>query len=314
VDSEHRHHHAGRSAPHTHGPSRAADRRYLTGALALIVGFMIVEVIAGGLASSLALLADAGHMFADAGAIAGSVWALELAARPAVGHWTFGLNRAEILSAAANGVTLLVVAVLIGVEGVRRLIHPLAVHGLAVLVVAAVGVVVNLAAVTLLARADRTSLNVLGAFQHLVTDLYGFVATIAAGAVVVATGFDRADPIASLLVATVTARAGVGLLQASARILLEGAPKDFDLDGVRAHLLEPDHVLDVHDLHVWTVTSDLPAVSAHVVIDDSCFLDGHAPRVLDELQGCLAGHFDVEHSTFQLEPASHADHERGAHT
>jgi cobalt-zinc-cadmium efflux system protein len=179
--------------------------------------------------------------------------------------------------------------------------------------VAGVGVMVNVAAAGLLARANRTSLNIEGAFQHIVTDLYGFIATAIAGGVIVGTGYRRADPIASLVVVVLMLRAAGGLLKASVSVLLEGAPDEVDLGEVRAHLLAPEHVRDVHDLHVWAVASDLPAIAAHVVVDDSCFLDGHAPQVLDQLQNCLAGHFDVEHSTFQLEPASHADHEPGTH-
>jgi cobalt-zinc-cadmium efflux system protein len=196
---------------------------------------------------------------------------------------------------------------------VRRLIHPQSVHGLAVLITASVGVGINVAAAWGLSRANRSSLNVEGAFQHILTDLYGFLATVLAGVIIVTAGFNRADPIASLVVVVLMLRASWGLLKASMRVLLEAAPEAVDLASIRAHLLEPPHVRDVHDLHVWTVTSDLPAISAHVVIDDSCFLDGHAPQVLDELQHCLAGHFDVEHSTFQLEPSSHAEHEPGTH-
>ncbi len=290
-----------------------ADRRYLATALALIVGFMIVEVTVAVVSGSLALLADAGHMLADAGAIGAALWAWHLADRPASGPWTFGFKRAEILSAAGNGITLLVVAAVVAFVSVRRLINPPTVHGLPVLIVAAVGIVVNLVAAWVLARANRSSLNVEGAFQHILTDLYGFVATLIAGVLIVTAGFERADAIASLVVVALMLRASWMLLKASLRVLLEAAPEAVDLADVRAHLLEPAHVLDVHDLHVWTVTSDLPAISAHIVIDDSCFLDGHAPQVLDELQGCLSGHFDVEHSTFQLEPASHYDHEPGNH-
>ena len=300
-DHDHIHSHAG------------AHRSQLVLALVLIGGFMIAEVIAGVAAGSLALIADAGHMLADVGAIAAALWALHLAERPAEGSWTFGFKRAEILSAAGNGVLLLVVAAVVAVIAIHRLIEPSAVHGLTMVVVASVGVVVNLAAAWVLARGHRHSLNIEGAYQHIVTDLYGFIATLVAGLIILAAGFPRADPIASLVVVALMLRASWGLLKASLRILLEAAPEAVDLADVRAHLLEPPHVRDVHDLHVWTVTSDLPAISAHVVVDDSCFLDGHAPQVLDELQRCLAGHFDVEHSTFQLEPASHADHEPGTH-
>jgi len=164
-----------------------------------------------------------------------------------------------------------------------------------------------------LAKANRSSLNVEGSFQHIVTDLYGFIATFIAGIILLATGFERADAIASLVVVALMLRASAGLLKASGRILLEAAPEGVDLDEVRAHILETDRVIHVHDLHAWTVTSDLPALSAHIVVDDSCFSDGHAPQILDQIQACVAGHFDVEHCTFQLEPAGHLAHEEGTH-
>jgi len=298
---------------HDHGIAVNADRRYLLTALALLAGFMALEVVVAFVSGSLALLSDAGHMLSDVGAIAGSLWAMSLAARPAAGAWTFGWKRAEILSAAGNGITLLVVAGIVAVEAVRRLIHPPAVAGLPVLVVALVGVAVNIAAAAVLARANRSSLNVAGSYQHILTDLYGFIGTVVAGIVILATGFTRADSIASLIVVGLMVHAAMGLLRDSGRVLLEGAPEGTDLGSVRDHLLGTDHVQDVHDLHVWTVTSNLPTLSAHVVVRDDCFTDGHAPRVLDQLQDCLLGHFDVEHSTFQLEPAGHAAHEDGTH-
>jgi len=298
---------------HGHGVSAGADRRYLSIALVLIVAFMVVEVVVALASGSLALLSDAGHMLTDAGAIGASLWAIRLAARPASGAWTFGWKRAEILSAAVNGVTLLVVGALVAFEAIRRLIQPPPVAGGPVLVVALLGVVVNLVAAWFLAKANRSSLNVEGAFQHILTDLYGFIATFIAGVVIVLTGFTRADAIASLFVVALMFRAAWGLLRDSGRVLLEAAPVGTDLDAIRGHLGANEHVIDVHDLHVWTVTSDLPALSAHVVIDDGCFLDGHAPELLDEMQACLVGHFDVEHSTFQFEPASHAEHEHEPH-
>ena len=182
-----------------------------------------------------------------------------------------------------------------------------------VLVMALVGVAVNVLATLVLARADRSSLNLRAAFAHVVTDLYAFIGTAVAGLIILLTGFDRADSIASLIVVVLMVHASWELLRDSGRVLFEAAPKDVDLDDVRRHLMAPDHVRDVHDLHVWTVTSSLPAVSAHIVIDPSCFVDGHAPRVLDDLQACLRGHFDVEHSTFQLEPAGHEAHEPATH-
>jgi cobalt-zinc-cadmium efflux system protein len=187
------------------------------------------------------------------------------------------------------------------------------VAGGAVVIVALVGVAVNILAARVLARANRSSVNVEGAYQHILTDLYGFVGTIVAGVVILTTGFDRADSIASLVVVGLMLRAAWGLLRDSGRILLQAAPDDVDLDEIRRHMLDTDHVLDVHDLHAWTVTSGQPTLSAHVVVTDECFTSGYAPRMLDQLQECLTGHFDVEHSTFQLEPASHTSHEEGAH-
>ncbi len=289
------------------------DERLLVGALSLIVVFMALEVAVALVSHSLALLSDAGHMVTDAGALLAAIGAARLAARPARGVWTYGLKRAEILAAAGNGVALLVIAALVCFEAVLRLMHPPAVQGTAVLAVALAGVAVNLGATFLLARASRTSLNVEGAFQHIVTDLLAFVATAIAGVVLMTTGFRRADSIASLVVVVLMVRASYRLLGESGRVLLEAAPANVGLADVRAHMLAVPHVSEVHDLHIWTLTSDLPAVSAHVVVDDCCFVENHAPRVLDDLQACLVGHFDVEHSTFQLEASGHAEHETGGH-
>jgi cobalt-zinc-cadmium efflux system protein len=314
ADGEAGHGQAGHGrAGHSHGVSANANVRYLAVALGLIVAFMIVEVVVALVSGSLVLLADAGHMLTDVGAIAVSLWAIRLAARPATAVWTFGLKRAEILSAAGNGITLLVVAALITLEAVRRLIHPPGVAGGAVLTVALVGVVVNVAATWVLAKANRSSLNVEGAFQHILTDLYAFIGTAIAGVIILVTGYTRADAIASLLVAALMLRAAWGLLRDSGRVLLEAAPAHVSLTEVRDHMLELPEVSAVHDLHAWTVTSDQPALSAHVVIAETCFSNGNAPQVLDRLQQCLTGHFDVEHSTFQLEPAGHQVHETGAH-
>jgi cobalt-zinc-cadmium efflux system protein len=298
---------------HAHGPGPGSDRRYLVIALVLLTAFMLAEVITAILSGSLALLSDAGHMLSDVGAIGGALWAIALAARPPAGKWTYGWKRAEILSAAANGITLLVVAGIVTAEAVSRLIHPPVVDGGPVIVVAAVGITVNVAASWVLARANRSSLNVEGAFRHVLTDLYGFIGTVIAGIVIVVTGFTRADAIASLIVVALMVKAAWELLRDSGLVLLEAAPEGLDMEQVRAHLTEVPHVLGVHDLHAWTVTSGLPALSAHVVIEDGCFRDGHAPRMLDQLQACLAAHFNLGHSTFQLEAAAHASHEPGTH-
>jgi len=298
---------------HRHLPGPDADRRFLRAALGLVAAFVVAEVIIAVTARSLALLSDAGHMLADIGAIGGALWAIRLAARPPAGAWTFGWKRAEIIAAAVNGIVLLVVAGIVTVQAVQRLVHPAPVHGGPVLAVALAGIVVNLVAARLLARASRSSLNVAGAFRHILTDLYGFLGTAVAAVIILVTGYDRADAIAALLVVALMVQAAWSLLRASGRILLEAAPEDMNLDEVRAHLLASGHVREIHDLHAWTVTSGLPALSAHVIVDDSCFTGGHAPELLDQLQACLAGHFDVEHSTFQLEAAAHAAHEPGTH-
>ncbi|CEG92477.1 cation transporter [Propionibacterium freudenreichii] len=298
---------------HSHGVSANADRRYLWGALIALALFMLGEVVVAFITGSLALLSDAGHMLSDVASIGVALWAMTLAARPARGRWTYGFKRAEILAALANGVTLLVLGLVLAVEAVRRLITPPQVHAPPVIVVAVVGIAVNFLATWLLARANRTSLNVRGAYQHILTDLFGFIGTLVAGLVILFTGWTRADALASLVVVALMLRAGWPLVKESGSILLEAAPPDIDLDEVRKHLMDLDHVIDVHDLHVWTLTDGLPAVSAHVVTRDDCFIDGDMPELLDELQDCLRTHFDIEHSTFQLEPGAHAQHEPGMH-
>ena len=289
------------------------DARLLGFACGLLATFMLAEVVVALFASSLVLLADAGHMLTDTLALVMAIVALRLAQRPPRDRWTFGLARAEVLSAAVNAVTLLVVSAVVLVEAVRRLVHPSEVSGWSLVVVAAVGLVVNLVATLILARADRRSLNIAGAFAHVMTDAAAFAATLIAGIIVLVTGWHRVDPIAALVVVVLMVTAAVGLLRESGKVLLEAAPEQVDIDQLRSHLLSTDHVVAVHDLHVWTSGSRLPTASAHVVVSDTAFADGRAPQILDELQACLAGHFDVEHSTFQLEPLGHASHEAGAH-
>jgi cobalt-zinc-cadmium efflux system protein len=300
---------------HDHGHDHPGDGdvRRLLAASVVITLFLVAEVVVAVLASSLALLADAGHMLTDVMALLFAAGAARLARRPATDRWTYGLGRVEVLSAAVNGVTLLVVAAVVLVESVRRLADPPDVHGVPVAIAAAAGLVVNLVATLILMRADRRSLNIAGAFAHIVTDAYAFAATLIAGVVVASTGWSRFDPAASLVVVALMLRAAWSLLHRSGAVLLDRTPDDVDLTVLREHLAESAHVLDVHDLHAWTVGSGLPAVSAHVVVADACFVAGAAPQLLDELQQCLVGHFDVEHSTFQLEPAGHADHEPGTH-
>jgi cobalt-zinc-cadmium efflux system protein len=282
---------------HDHAHGRTADRRAIAIALVLIVAFMGAEVAAGLIAGSLALLADAGHMLTDAAALAAALVASRLASRPAQGQWTFGLGRSEILAAQANGIALLLLGVWIVYSAVRRLVDPAAVHGGVVLVVALVGVVVNLAATLVLARADRSSLNVQGAFLHVATDLAAFVGTAIAGALVLVTGWNRFDPIAGLLVAALMMRSSWSLIRESGRIFLEAAPAGIDPDGVaRALAADPD-VLEVHDLHVWTVTSGFPALAAHVLVAPGA--DCHDAR--RRLQRVLEEQFNITHATLQVD-------------
>ena len=289
---------------HAHGHDHAlhgrdADRRALKTALALILAFMVAEVVAGAIASSLALLSDAAHMLTDAAALAISIAAARLATRPAAGSMTYGLGRVEILSAQANGVTLLVLGGVIVYEAIARLVSPPDVHGALVLVVALVGIAVNLAATTILSRGSRVerSLNVEGSYRHILTDLYGFIATAIAAIVILATGFMRADAVASLVIAALMWHAAYGLLKASGRVFLEAAPAGLDPGEIGHVLAAHPGVIEVHDLHVWEVTSGFPALSAHVVVRSGS--DCHALR--RELQRLLEERFELRHTTLQVD-------------
>jgi cobalt-zinc-cadmium efflux system protein len=293
------HSHGALPDAHSHGLTIDADRSRLRAALALILGFMAVEVVVGIVASSLALISDAGHMLTDAGAIGFALVAMRLAARPPRGEFTFGLKRAEILAAQLNGATLVVLGLLIVYEGIQRLASPPDTEGLAVLAVAIAGIAVNLLATLLIAGANRRSLNVEGAYQHILTDLMAFIATAVAGGVIVLTGFDRADGIAALLVAMLMFRSAYGLLRDSGRILLEAAPIGLDPAQIgRAMAAEPE-VENVHDLHLWEVTSGFPALSAHVLVGEEA--DCHAER--RRLEEMLHDRFQIDHVTLQVEHA-----------
>lgn len=277
--------------------SHDADRKRLAIALALILALMGGEIAAGIVAHSLALLADAGHMLTDAAALVAALVAAALATRPARGAWTFGFGRAEILAAQGNGLALLLVALLIVYSAARRLVSPPHVHGGIVLAFALVGVGVNLVATLVLAGADRSRLNVRGAFLHVATDLAAFAGTAIAGALVLATGWNRFDPIASLLVAVLLIRSSWSLLRESGRIFLEAAPEDLDPDEVAATLAGDPDVVVVHDLHVWTVTSGFPALAAHVLVTPGA--DCHAAR--RRLERLLEQRFGLRHTTLQVD-------------
>ena len=286
---------------HDHGAvvTATTDRRLLLGALGLILAYMLAEVIIGLAASSIALISDAGHMLTDAFSLVLALGAMRLAAKPAHGRWTFGFKRAEILSAQANGITLLVLVGIFVYESIDRLIHPPVVNGALVTATALAGIAVNAAAALLINRANRTSLNVEGAFQHILNDAWAFLATAVAGIIIITTGFNRADAIASLVVAALMAKAGYGLVREAWKILLEAAPNDVDPAALAARLRQAANVVQVHDLHVWTITSGFPALSAHVLVAPG--KDCHAVRI--ELEELLRHEYDIEHTTLQVEHA-----------
>ena len=297
--ADHDHKRSGHDG-HSHGVSENADSKRLGVALGLIVGFMAVEVIVGILAHSLALLSDAAHMLTDAGALAMSLVVIRLVRRPSGGNLTFGLKRTEILSAQANGGTLLVLAGLIIYEGIHRLVSPPPAGGTAILVVALVGIVVNLAATWQLSKANRESMNIEGSFKHILTDLIAFIATAVAGAVILTTGWTRADGVAALFVAVVMLWAAYGLLKDSGRVLLEAAPEGMSVEEIGESIAAHANVSSLHDLHVWEISSGFPALSAHVLVPEG--EDCHEIR--RELEHMLNERFDIDHTTLQVDHQS----------
>jgi len=284
---------------HGHAHTGGADARRLTVALALIVAFMVGEVVVGVLAHSLALLSDAAHMLTDAGALVMSLVVLRVAAQPARGNRTFGLRRSEILSAQANGAALLVLAGLIVYGAVRRLVSPPPANGWAILVVALVGIGVNFLATWQLSGANRQSLNIEGSFQHVLNDLYAFIATAVAGALIIVTGWVRADAVAALFVAALMLWASWRLLRDSGRVLLDIAPAGLPVDEIGTAMASHPGVVEVHDLHVWEVTTEFPTLSAHVLVEPGA--DCHGIR--RELEALLRDRFGLEHTTLQVEHA-----------
>jgi cobalt-zinc-cadmium efflux system protein len=287
---------------HDHDHRLVTDRRALTIALVLVAGLMGAEIAAGVVAHSLALLADAGHMLTDAGALAFALFASSMAARPAVGRWTFGYSRLEILAAQVNGITLGLLALWIVWAAVHRLIDPHEVRGGLVLAVALAGAIVSLVASAVLARASKESLNVRGAFLHIATDVAAFGAAALAGGLILATGWNRLDPIASLAVAGLMLWSSAQLLRESTAIFLERAPADADPEAIGRAIVAESGVVEVHDLHVWTVTSGFPALSAHVLVEPGA--DCHAAR--RRLERMLAQSFGLTHTTLQVEHAEPA--------
>jgi cation diffusion facilitator family transporter len=300
---------------HSHAPITAggAHRRRLVVVLGLTLAVLVAEIVGAVLSGSLALLADAGHMATDAAGLALALAAVGLAQRPARGRRTFGWQRVEILAAVANGMLLLAVAAYVLIEAIRRIGEPPEIGAGLMLVVASVGLVVNLVSLSVLHVGRDASLNMRGAYLEVLADALGSVAVIVAAVVIATTGWTPADIVASAVIGCLVVPRAWHLLREAFDVLLEAAPRGVDLRDVRAHILGVDGVLDVHDLHAWTITSGLPVLSAHVVVTDEALAAGHGGRVLDALCSCLGEHFDLEHCTFQLEAAAHAGHEAPVH-
>ncbi|MGA5127879.1 cation diffusion facilitator family transporter [Streptomyces pseudogriseolus] len=305
---------AGHDHGHAHGApaggtASAAYRGRLRIALAITAFVMVVQIVGGLLADSLALVADSAHMATDALGLGMALLAIHFAGRPPSERRTFGLARAEILAALANCLLLLGVGGYVLYEAIQRFITPAATEGGLAMVFGAVGLAANLVSLSLLMRGQKESLNVRGAFLEVAADALGSVTVIVAALVIVTTGWTAADPVASLVIALMIVPRTLRLLRETLDVLLEAAPKGVDMTEVRAHILNTPGVEDVHDLHAWTITSGMPVLSAHVVVSaDTLNAIGHE-KMLHELQDCLGGHFDVQHCTFQLEPSGHAEHE-----
>ncbi|GAA1347141.1 cation diffusion facilitator family transporter [Falsarthrobacter nasiphocae] len=307
----------GHSHGHAHGHSHGAgaSRARLAAAFGITVGILVAEVVGAWVTGSLALLVDAAHMLTDAGGLLLALTAASLALRPASGRRTWGFQRAEVLAAGAQATILLGVGLYAFVEGARRLGEPADVPPRELLVFGAIGLVGNLVSMRILAGGGDSSLNMRAAAAEVAADALGSVAVIVSALVVMWTGWAAADAVAGMLIALLIVPRAWLILREAGDVLLEAAPPGLDIEAVRDHILAQEHVRDVHDLHVSRITTGLPVLTAHVVIEESCFRDGHSAEILLELQQCVAGHFaiSVEHSTFQLEPVGHAEIEPHAH-
>jgi cobalt-zinc-cadmium efflux system protein len=299
---------------HEHG-SGGSGRGRLGIALGITAAVLVAEVVGSVITGSLALLVDAAHMLTDAGGLAIALLAATLVARPASSKRTWGMARAEVLGATAQAAILLAVGIFVLVEAVQRLFNPPEIEGGQLVLFGIIGLAGNVASIAVLASSRGKNLNLRAAFLEVLNDALGSLAVIAAAIVIAVTGFQMADAIAAILIGALILPRAVLLLRDTTNVLLESTPKGLDLDSVRDHMLELPHVTGVHDLHVSQIATGLPVLTAHVVVDDSCFYDGHNARMLDDLQHCVAEHFSVqiEHSTFQLEPAGHGAHEHPTH-
>ncbi len=303
------------SEDHDHPVAADTGRTRLIIALAITAVVMVAEVVGAAITGSLALLTDAAHMLTDTSGLIIALIASFLISRPPSARRTWGFQRAEVIAASAQSVLLLAVGVYIAIEAVKRLIEPPEIQDDLLIVFGVVGLLGNIACVIVLLGARRKNLNLRAAFLDVVSDTLGSVAVIVAAVIMLLTGFYQADAIAAVIIAALIVPRAAMLLRDTLSVLLETTPKGVDLSDLREHFLELDHVRDVHDLHVSQIATGLPVLTAHVVVDESCFNDGHAPKMLDQLQECVAQHFDVpiEHATFQLEPVGHGAHEHPTH-
>lgn len=298
---------------HEHGSPGAQHAGRLRFVLVTTALVLVAQVVGAWLSGSLALLADAGHALTDVAGLTVALVAVRVGMRPPTARHTFGYQRFEVLAALVNALLLLLVGVLVAIEAIERWGAPPEVRPGVMLVFAGIGLVVNLVGLLALRQGAKESINVRGAYLEVFGDMLGSLAVVVAGTVIALTGWELADPVASLVIAALILPRAIVLLRQVGHVLLEGAPDDVDLDEVRGHILGVDGVEDVHDLHVWQLTSGVPVMSAHVVVGDEAFADGGQGRVLDALGDCLRDHFDVAHSTFQVEPMSHAAHEGHLH-
>ena len=300
---------------HDHGAPLAQNRKRLTVAFLITAGLLLVQVVGAAITGSLALLVDAGHMLTDAGGLAIALLAANLVLRPATDRRTWGFARAEVIAATAQAAVLFAVGLFVLVEGIRRLFEPPEIPSDSLLIFGIIGLIGNLISIAVLSGGRSDNFNLRAAFLEVLNDALGSVGVIIAAIVINTTGWQRADSVAALLIGLLILPRAVKLLRETINVLMETTPPGLDLDAVRTHLLGVPHVHEVHDLHASQISSGLPVLTAHVTVDASCFTDGHAPQILDQLQDCVAEHFEVsvEHSTFQLEPATHQQHEHVPH-
>ncbi|ALV46707.1 cobalt-zinc-cadmium efflux system protein [Arthrobacter alpinus] len=304
---DHSHSHAG-------APGESHQGRIAV-ALGITLAVFVVQVVGSVLTGSLALLFDSAHVLTDAGGLAMALLAARLMTRPATSKRTWGFARAEVLAATAQAAVLLAVGLVVLVEGIQRLFNPTEIASNEMIIFGAIGLLGNIISMFVLLGGRNKNFNMRAAFLEVINDALGSVAVIVAAIVISTTGWMQADAVVAMLIGALILPRTVKLLLETISVLLESTPSGLDLDNVRVHILELEHVISVHDLHASQIATDLPVLSAHVVVDDECFYDGHVPQLLDSLQSCVAGHFEVsvEHSTFQLETAAHAEHEHGAH-